>query len=283
MLMREDGVYTGSVSGGCVEDDLAARYRDRQIAGEFPLSLVYGVEREPASRPGLPCGGKLELLIETLDAVTPLRALTARIESGVPVARRVCLATGEVSLHPAATDRALERTEAAVIRTFGPDWHMLLIGAGQLSVCVARIAAMLNYRIVICDPRDNLFEGSLPDCAQRVGCMPDEAVARYVRHRRSVVLALTHDPKLDDMALLEALGSQAFYVGALGSRRNSELRRERLRSLGLGAAQLERLHAPVGLPIGSRSPAEIAISILAEITASRSAARQRRQGGDGPA
>ena len=150
----------------------------------------------------------------------------------------------------------------------GPGWLLLLIGAGHLSHYVSRLAHMLDYRVVICDPRDDYDEAPL-DGVERVRLMPDEAVQAMVTHPRCAVVALTHDPKLDDMALLEALESRAFYVGAIGSRRNSELRRKRLETLGIPRQSLERLHAPVGLPIGSHSPPEIAVAILAEMTAVR--------------
>jgi len=132
---------------------------------------------------------------------------------------------------------------------------------------VAQLALLLDYRVIICDPRDDYEAEALPEAVERVHLMPDEAVATHATHPRCAVVALSHDPRLDDMALVDALQTDAFYVGALGSRRNSELRRERLATLGLDAQSLQRLHAPVGLPIGSRSPPEIAVSILAEITA----------------
>jgi len=274
MLMREDGVHSGSVSGGCVEEDIVARYRDRQLAEVFPTRVDYGIDRAEATRFGLPCGGRLELVVERLDSAAPLRLLLERIRRNELVARRVCLSTGEVSLHAADPGVEFDYTDDSLNKVFGPRWQLLLIGAGHLSQYVAQMATMLDYHVIVCDPRDGYAEDDLAAGAERVRCMPDEAVVRYACHPRSVVLALTHDPKLDDMALLDALNSPAFYVGAIGSRVNSDRRRERLRSLGITARQLARLHAPVGLPIGSRSPPEIAVSILAEITALRHRVKQ---------
>ena len=276
MLMREDGVYSGSVSGGCVEEDLVARYRDGQLADVFPTRVDYGIDRAEATRFGLPCGGRLELVVERLESAAPLRLLFERIRRNELVARRVCLSTGEVSLHAAEPGGEFDYTDDTLNKVFGPRWQLLLIGAGHLSQYVAQMAMMLDYHVIVCDPRDGYAEAEddFAAGAERVRCMPDEAVVRYACHPRSVVLALTHDPKLDDMALLDALNSPAFYVGAIGSRVNSDRRRERLRSLGITARQLARLHAPVGLPIGSRSPPEIAVSILAEITALRHRAQQ---------
>ena len=277
MLMHEDGRLSGSVSGGCVEEDLLVRYRDHQLGDSFPTLIDYGINREEATRLGLPCGGRLELLIEQLDSTTQLQTLLDKIKASELVARRVCLTTGEVSLHPALAGDDFYYTDTHVKKTFGPRWQILLIGAGHLSEYVAQIALMMNYRIIICDPRESAIDRSVFDGCEIVNSMPDDAVRTYVNHKRSVVVALTHDPKLDDMALLDALVSPAFYVGSIGSKLNCEKRRERLKSLGITAQQLQRLHAPVGLPIGSHSPPEIAVSIMAEITSLRHQAKQHAQ------
>jgi xanthine dehydrogenase accessory factor len=275
MLMRDDGTYTGSVSGGCIEEDLVARYRDRQLADAFPTLVDYGINQAEATRLGLPCGGRLELLVERLDSPVPLRMLLDSIKANALMTRRVCPNTGEVSLHPASAEDEFAYADGFLTKVFGPRWQLLLIGAGHLSRYVAQIALMLDYRVMVCDPRNGYEPDGLDDNVERLHCMPDEAVRAYAGNPRSVVLALTHDPKLDDMALLDALQSQAFYVGAIGSRQNSARRRERLGTLGITAEQLQRLHAPVGLRIGSRTPPEIAVSIMAEITALRNTARQR--------
>lgn len=275
LLMREDGASVGSVSGGCVEEDLVMRYRTGQLGDRFPTLIDYGVDREQASRLGLPCGGRLELLVEQLDSAVPFRALLDKLGAGQLVARRVCLGTGEVSLHT-VTDAAGEFAcqDDTLSKVFGPRWRLLLIGDGELARYITQLGLMLDYRVIICDPRDAPSADPVPDGVERVRMMPDEAVQAYVNHPRSVVVALTHDPKLDDMALLDALNSPAFYVGAIGSQLNSTRRRERLQTLGLTTAQLQRLHAPVGLPIGSHAPPEIALSIMAEVTALRNQAAQ---------
>jgi xanthine dehydrogenase accessory factor len=272
MLMCDDGAYSGSVSGGCVEEDLLMRYRDQQLGDALPTRIDYGIDREEAGRLGLPCGGRLELLVEQLDSAAPLERLLDRIGSGQLVMRRVCLATGEVSLHAAGVADEFRYTDDYLEKVFGPRWQLLLIGDGHLARYVAQFALMLDYRVVICDPRDDYEADAVPDDVERVHMMPDDAVESFATHPRCAVVTLTHDPRLDDMALLDALASAAFYVGALGSRRNSDQRRERLETLGLTGQQLTRLHAPVGLYIGSHSPPEIAVSILAEITAERNRA-----------
>lgn len=271
LVMCRDGSHAGSVSGGCVEEDLLARYRAGEL-GELPTRIDYGVNREEATRFGLPCGGRLELLVEALTDLDHLEALIAAMDAHRLTAREVDLDSGAVRLRPATPELEFSLSETTLVRGFGPTWRMLLIGAGHLSQYVARMGLMLGYEVMVCDPREETARDWQEPGTRLVGLMPDDAVKEVAGHERSIVLALTHDPKLDDLALLEALESNAFYVGAIGSQRNCELRRRRLHDMGIPDAQLQRLHAPVGLPIGSHTPPEIAVSILAEITALRNAA-----------
>jgi xanthine dehydrogenase accessory factor len=269
LVMRDDGVHAGSVSGGCVEEDLLLRYRTQQLAGRYPTLINYGVDRQQATRFGLPCGGRLELVVEQLDSALPLKILLEKMHHAELVSRRVCLHTGEVSLHPARVTDEFSYSGTDMSKVFGPNWHLLLIGAGHLSQYVAQLALLLNYHVTVCDPREDYEQGWSIEGVDFTRAMPDDAVTQIAQHARSIVLALTHDPKLDDMALMQALTSDIFYSGALGSQRNAQARRERLLKLGITPRQLERLHAPVGLPIGSHTPPEIALAILAEITAER--------------
>lgn len=273
MVMRADGCYCGSVSGGCIEQDLLERYTSGELAQGYPTLVNYGIDRAEATRMGLPCGGRLELLVEEPESAAHLQKLLDAIANGQTLARRVCLNTGEVSLHAAAGSEPFSYSETHLQKTFGPEWLILLIGAGQLSDYVAQIALTLDYRVIVCDPRDSEAHQTGVAGCERTTDMPDDAVRAWVTHPRCAVVALTHDPRLDDMALVDALASPAFYVGAIGSQRNCDQRRERLKSLGLSAAQLQRLKAPVGLPIGSHSPPEIAVSILAGIIAERNGVR----------
>ncbi|MBI3561132.1 MAG: XdhC family protein [Gammaproteobacteria bacterium] len=269
LLMRADGIHLGSVSGGCVEEDLVRRYKHNQLATGYPTVVDYGVDHQQASRLGLPCGGRLELVIEQLDDPAPLQLLLEKIQRGELVTRRVCLRSGEVNLHPAGRNEEFSYNNNELRKVFGPNWHMLLIGAGHLSQYVAQLGVMLNYHVILCDPREEYQHTWTNDAVAFTSAMPDDAVLSMAQHPRSIVLALTHDPKLDDMALMQALTQDIFYVGALGSRRNNMARRERLLKIGVNPKQLEKLHAPVGLPIGSHTPPEIAVAILAEITATR--------------
>ncbi len=268
-VRASDARFVGSVSGGCVEDDWCARLAAHGAGRSFPALETYGVTAEQTARFGLPCGGRLELLVERLDSAAPVRALLAAMHRSELVARRVCLATGEASLHPATRNQDFSFDGENLVQVFGPAWRLVLIGSGQLSRLTAQMALALDYEVIVCDPREDMAAGWSVAGVPLDSRSPDEAVQALVTHTRTAVVALTHDPRLDDLALLEALQSHAFYVGALGSRVNSARRRARLRSLGLSETQLARLHAPVGLAIGSRTPAEIAVSILAELTAVR--------------
>ncbi len=272
MVLRDDGQVQGSVSGGCIEDDLIRRAAAGEFAGEFgkntPRVLRYGVTADEAHRFGLPCGGTLELVLEPAPDAALLEQLAQRIGTGQLVHRRVALATGAVSLEGGSAGDSQQWDGETLVTLHGPAWRLLIIGAGQISRYLATMAQALGYRVYICDPRSEYADGWDVPGTERIAAMPDDAVTELGLDPRSAVVALTHDPKLDDLALLEALKSPAFYVGALGSQANNSKRRERLlQYFDLSQAEVDRLHGPVGLPIGSRTPPEIAVSILAEMTA----------------
>lgn len=268
LALAASGRFAGSVSGGCIEYDLAARLRDNRLPEKLPGTVTYGVTREEAQRFGLPCGGKLELVIEQLDDTAPLRHILSTIEARGLILRRLCLDTGEASLHAAGAEEEFFYDSHNLWKVFGPRWRLLLIGAGQLSRFVAQMGLALDYEVIVCDPRAEIagewqVEGAVLDAR-----MPDDAV-RELAHERCAVLALMHDPKFDDLALMEALEGPAFYVGALGSHVNNDKRRARLAKFGAPPHRLARLHGPIGLPIGSKTPAEIAVAVLAGVTAAR--------------
>jgi xanthine dehydrogenase accessory factor len=266
LALREDGVVIGSVSGGCVEDDLIARLQDGRLQASDGVNLVtYGVTFEEAARFGLPCGGTLRLTEEWVGDEQWVAELLERCEDHQIVARELDLNSGAVRLHAAGREEQFS-FDGQVLRTIhGPRWRLLLIGAGQLSRYVAEMAHLLDFEVLICDPRKEFVYGWEDQKARFVPGMPDDAVLTIETDERTAIVALTHDPRLDDMALLTALSSKAFYVGALGSRVNSQKRRENLAQLGLEAENIQRLHGPIGLHIGSHTPAEIALSLMAEI------------------
>ncbi|RFP14882.1 MULTISPECIES: XdhC family protein [unclassified Duganella] len=267
LAICDDGTVIGSVSGGCIEDDLIARVRDEGIRRTVPEIVSYGITADEAHRFGLPCGGTIELAIEPLSARSRVAELLERLERHELVQRRLDLHTGEVELSKAAPGAQMQVSERAMVSLHGPRWRLLIIGAGQLSRFLAQIATAMDYHVIVCDPREEYRAGWQVDGVQLVHDMPDDIVIAMQLDRRSAVVALTHDPKLDDLALMEALKSDAFYVGAIGSRLNNSKRRERLLEFDLTPEQLARLHGPIGLYIGSKTPSEIAISILAEMTA----------------
>ncbi len=268
LALCDDGRVVGSVSGGCVEDDLIERVRKGGQPDKAGL-VTYGVSRDEAARFGLPCGGTLELIQEPVLKTTWVEELLSRTAAHELVARCLDLETGQVSLEH--VDRAEEPSfDGRQLRVvFGPRFRLLMIGAGQLSRVLAQMAQAVDFQVYVCDPREEYFSTlELPAVSYLPG-MPDDVVLAFEPDANTAIVALTHDPKLDDLALLEALKSAAFYVGALGSRANNAKRRERLAMFELSELQIDRLHGPIGLHIGSRTPAEIAVSILAEIVSVR--------------
>jgi len=267
--IRDDGMVVGSVSGGCVEDDMIARVKAGTLAEMTPTTTKYGVSAEEAQRFGLPCGGTLELVLEPLTAASGLDDLLSRIERHELVLRRLDMKTGRATTGPAQWQDQLEFDGAILSTVYGPRWRLLIIGASQLSVYLAQMAQALDYQVTVCDPRSEYTDlWAVPGADLKRG-MPDDVVTAMNLDGHSAVVTLTHDPKLDDMALLEALKSPAFYIGAIGSKKNNDARRQRLAEFDLSQAEIARLHGPVGLKIGSKTPPEIAVAILAEMTAIR--------------
>jgi xanthine dehydrogenase accessory factor len=267
LAVREDGNMVGSVSGGCIEDDIVERSRREGPYVTRPQAVTYGVSAEDARRFGLPCGGTIQLVLEPLGPQSRIGDLLAAVAGGQLVARTLNLDTATVQLTPAGAADALAFDGHVLTTVHGPRYRMLVIGAGQLSKYLAQIAVGLDYQVVVCDPRDEYAETWDIPGVTLVRTMPDDTVVDMKLDERCAVVALTHDPKLDDLALMEALRSRAFYVGALGSRANNAKRRVRLQEFDVTPDQIDRLHGPIGVYIGSRTPPEIAISILAEITA----------------
>jgi xanthine dehydrogenase accessory factor len=269
LALRDDGHVCGSVSGGCIEDDLIEKARTHTLTGTKPEVMTYGVSAEEAHKFGLPCGGTIQVVLEPIADVASMRALLEKVEARALIARELDIATGASRLRPARVGETLQFDGKTLTTVHGPHYRLIIIGAGQLSRFIAQIALGLDYQIMVCDPRGEYMDlWDLPNVTLTRD-MPDDLVARMKPDAHTAVIALTHDPKLDDMALMEALKSDAFYVGAIGSRANNDKRRKRLADFELAPEQIAKLHGPIGLYIGSRTPPEIAISILAEMTAYR--------------
>ncbi|MFR0687915.1 XdhC family protein [Enterobacterales bacterium AE_CKDN230030158-1A_HGKHYDSX7] len=276
MALRNDGRVVGSVSGGCIEDDLIHRhttaYGGAGLQQGRPELVRYGVSADDAHRFGLPCGGTLELILEFEPERESLQRLLARLEQGHLVRRHLDLENGHTCLESTATPDEFVFDGRRMTSTLGPGYRMLLIGAGALAEYVATMAQFNGFQVTLCDPRPQYLESWSVPGVKRIQDMPDDGVRAFSPDIRSCVIALSHDPKLDDLALLEALHSPAFYIGAIGSRRNSESRRARLiEHFGETQESLRRLRGPIGIYIGSKTPPEIAVSVMAEVLAAKNA------------
>ena len=278
LAVRKDGRVVGSVSGGCIEDDLIARAQAGQLPSK-PEWARYGVSQEEAARFGLPCGGTLRLVIEPLSLEDWIDRVVEVTQTQQLIGRWLDLTTGVSTLTNARPGQLTEVKEEGCHFVYGPHWRLLIIGANQTAQALAQIATMLEFQVIVCDPREEFTaDWNMPGVSLQPG-MPDDAVLAIQTDARTAIVAITHDPKLDDMALLEALKSKAFYVGALGSSRNQAKRRQRLLDFDLTEEDIARLHGPVGLQIGSRTPAEIAVAVGAQLVQVRRALEDERVAG----
>ncbi len=272
MALNGSGETVGSVSGGCIEDDLIHRVREQGVqavcASDRPAVLRYGISADEAHRFGLPCGGTVELVLEPVQPHSRLDELLQACQQRRSTERVLNLQSGEVQLRDGRRDGVPHLDDTQLTTYLGPQARLIVIGAGDLSSYLCQMALSLGFEVIVCDPRAEHRAGWALDGVTVSHEMPDDLVLRLKPDARTAVVALTHDPKLDDLALIDALQSDAFYVGAIGSRRNSTQRRERLRlHFDLPEPALDALHGPAGLYIGSKTPAEIALSILAEVVA----------------
>ncbi len=283
MALCEGGAVVGSVSGGCIEDDLIHRYRSALADGP-PQRTKYGVSADEAHRFGLPCGGTLELLLEFNTDADTLADLVARLSAGRMVQRSTEIASGRVVLTDIAQPEALREHDGWLHNAFGPEYRLLMIGAGQLTEYLATMALFSGFSVTVCDPREEYRGAWQVPGVTLSHDMPDDVVRGFRADRRTAIVALTHDPKLDDLALLEALGTEAFYIGAIGSRRNQQLRHARLiEHFEQTEESLAHLRGPIGIYIGSKTPAEIAVSVMAEILAVKNGVPLPRDLAVGPA
>ena len=289
MALCESGAVVGSVSGGCIEDDLIDRFTkayagsanregNREIPSGAPQFIKYGISADEAHQFGLPCGGTLELLLEFDPDAALLAELVKALEAGQLMQRSVELATGRVTQSASTAPQELELQAQHLVNTFGPEYRMLLIGAGQLAEYLATMALFNGFAVTVCDPREEYRGAWSVAQAKLLTGMPDDVVKDFKPDQRSCILALTHDPKLDDLALLEALQSGAFYIGAIGSRRNNALRHARMKEhFEQTDESLARLRGPIGIYIGSKMPSEIAVSIMAEVLAVKNGVKLPRE------
>ena len=260
LAVSEQGELFGSVSGGCVESEVALTAGE-VIADGVPRLLTYGIEDELAWSVGLPCGGEIDIFVERFDGELPGEGVTLTVLEGEHAGERL---DAEV---PPGPSRVLEVDGAQVfVEVLGPPPRLLVVGAIDTAEELCRAAKALGWRTAVIDPRPALAtRDRLPSPDELTVAWPDELEA----DGDTAVVVLTHEERLDVPALTKALAGDAFYVGAMGSRRTQAKRRERLLEAGLDEEQLERLAGPAGLDLGAHSPAEMAVSILAEVLAVR--------------
>lgn len=264
-LLCEDGRVAGSVSGGCVEDDLMALLQADASGLDAPRRLVYGLSDEERARLRLPCGGSLDLWAEPAPLADFQQALRL-VDAGQGCVREIDLPGGASRVRAALPGDASALREGVFTQRLGPRRRLVLIGAAEVSRYLAPIARTLDFEVIVIDPRPEYLQSWPADVpARRLSGMPDDELIALKPDASTAVVALSHDPKLDDMALLEALPGAAFYVGAMGSFRSTAARRERLALFDLAPEAIARLRGPAGLDLGSRTPPEIAVAIAAEL------------------
>lgn len=287
LAVNDNGEFAGSVSGGCVEAAVVEAALGAIESGA-PRLLEFGIENETAWEVGLPCGGRIEIYVERVEDRALLDALRAQCAAKRPVVLATELDTGRRELirpeDPESTSSAarLERAREVLrrdrcqtldekagrvfLQPFNPPLRLVLVGAVHIAQTLSQMAVEAGYEVVVVDPRRAFAREESFEAATLLREWPDAALRALAPDARTAVAVLAHDPKLDEPALDAALRSEAFYIGALGSRRTQAGRCQRLRERGFGAADLARVHGPIGLDIGAQSPAEIAVAILAEIT-----------------
>lgn len=278
MACTLDGELVGSISGGCIEEDFLNQLRDGSLKADYdkhgkPFIVKYGVTAEEQARLKLPCGGQLHVLLEFVASTAYNRGTFARLntdlENHKKVSRVVDLDTGAISAQAQSSEQAVVITDNLMTHSLSPMYRLLLLGAGDVAKFVAEMALALEYDVTLCDPRPNYLDNWHVDGVEVTSRLPDDVVRERFNNPYSGIIALAHDPRVDDMALMEALKTTAFYIGAMGSERTSANRRQRLPELGLTDGEIARLHAPIGFAIESKTPAEIAISIMAQVTSVR--------------
>lgn len=279
MACTLDGELMGSISGGCIEEDFLEQLRDGSLKNQYmsegnkPFKVKYGMTEEEQARLRLPCGGQLHVLLEFIEPTEENKSVFTRLRSDLEnhllVSRQVDMETGGIDARDESSEEAVIIEDGVMTHSLSPMYRLLLLGAGDVAKYVAEMALALEYDVTLCDPRPRYLDNWHVPGVETTSRLPDDVVRERFSNPYSGIIALAHDPRVDDMALMEALKTDAFYIGAMGSERTSAARRERLPELGLTKDEIDLLHAPIGFQIDSKTPAEIAIAIMAEVTAVR--------------
>ena len=283
MAYCTDYGIAGSLSGGCIEEDLLEKMEAGLLlvgdgAKSYPVELIYGGSEQQQKRFLLPCGGQLHLLVEYLkpeaSVIEHFDELNNVLAQRRLAGRRVCLADGHLTVLSKDIKRGIKRIEDdrgdCIEHSMGPTYQMLLIGASEVARCVAELAQPLGFRVSVWDHRKEFVRNWKVDNVEVFTGSPEKLINQTFKDENNAIIALAHDPRVDDFALVDALATNAFYIGAIGSTRTCNNRNQRLRDYLEDTSQLDKLLSPVGMDIGSKTPYEIAISILAEVVMKRS-------------
>lgn len=262
----------GSLSGGCIEQELIAQLANKNSDGYAnPIIIRYGDSPEQRSRLALPCGGHLDILLEKIKQqdLQHFKTLENALRSRQWISRHIDLRQHNIQTVNEISEHDILRKPNKIVHALKPHDKLLLIGAGEVSRCLAEICKNLEFEVTLCDFRDEFLQGWQVEGVQVIKTMPDDLITEAFHDHHCAIVALAHDPRVDDMAMMQALTTEAFYVGAMGSLKTSNQRRERLAELELNEQQIQKLHAPIGLDIHSRTPYEIAVSIAAHLVSAR--------------
>lgn len=274
LAISDHGQFFGSVSGGCVEEDLIEKLS--QQPADKPQLVMYGETQEQRHHFGLPCGGVLQLVVEPFNDLNEVQSLIQALEERHAVYRCVTLNENTVRTLPWQDHLTVELEGNVWKNIFGPIWRLIIIGAGETGQFLAQMAQGLGYDVLVSDPRPDYRRNWPHASIPLLEGFPDDILANMAVDQRTAIVTVAHDPKVDDMALLTALNSDAFFIGSLGSQQTNHDRRQRLmQHFDFSQQQVDRLHGPVGIYIGSKTPAEIALSILAQITAIKNGVSHR--------
>ncbi|PRY64919.1 xanthine dehydrogenase accessory factor [Vreelandella songnenensis] len=276
MAVTKDGRHLGSLSGGCVEEDFIQRLAEGQFEQAARVIRYGDADDAQGGHITLPCGGILEVLVERLPATPDMRehlgTLKAALEGHQPLMRHVDIHSGkrffseDSSLGPRVIWPADERAPNLVSMRLAPARRLIIAGISPVSSACAAFAVTLGFEVIVCDPDEAACQAfDVPGVTVKAA-LPSRYLATHRCHNATAIVALTHDPRIDDLAMMEAVRTPAFYIGVMGSLRTSAARAERLiRSGGLSDAEIARIHMPIGLALGSKTPAEIALAVMADI------------------
>lgn len=279
LVAKGDGASCGSLSGGCIEDDFLQRVAEGGFAE--PVAVVRYGDGSDAPQVRLPCGGVLEVLVERLEAdahnLEHLRRLESALLGRGRLVRQWQLPFADAQLLEDTQDGPrVERCGERLRVRFGPAQRLIIAGVSSVALFCAQFAVALDFEVIICEPREEFQQDLRLDNVRLEPILPARYIAEGGCHQATAVVALTHDPRLDDLTMMEAVLSPAFYIGVMGSQKTSEKRMERLhRVAGMDAETLARIHAPIGLALGSKTPAEIALAVLADIVRVRNGVNRR--------